>query len=337
MTVYIGQASCDENGRYVGGRAGNQSGTELNIRTFYNKPWDRGLIRFKDGAKAQKCATAMIQAVGNMHIGYDQYERNSLLALARAAGWNLSKVTTDCETDCSALAGVCGIAAGAPESVIYQGGNLCYTGNIIERFKATGLVDIYDSSYAANSANLQNGDILVSSTHAVVVTTGGKVPSGASSTSSSTGSITESMSIEDIARAIWAGRITATGEERKALLGDKWQAVQDKIQELYYGGKPATTTSTSTSSNSTIQSGTYRVMVNGLRVRSAPNLKDSSICRDANGNEIHYDCGEIINSVKPNIVSADGWWWASYTAYSGATRYVAMSSTDGSKKYLAKI
>lgn len=336
MTVYIGQASCDERGRYVGGQDGNQSGTELNIRTYYNKPWNRGLIRFKDGARAQKCATAMIQAVGNMRIGYDQNERNTLLPLARAAGWDLSKVAANCETDCSALCGVCGIAAGAPESAIYQGGNLCYTGNIIERFRATGMVDIYDANYAANSANLQNGDILVSSTHAVVVTTGGKAPSGASASkpSSGAGSITSSMSIEDIARAIWTGRITATGAERKVLLGDKYDAVQAKIKELYYGGTP--TPSTSSASADTIQGGTYKVLVNGLRVRSAPNLQDSSICRDANGNEIHYDYGEVIHSIRPNIVSADGWWWASYTAYSGATRYVAMSSTDGSEKYLAK-
>lgn len=335
MTVYIGQASCDERGRYVGGQAGNQSGTELNVRTYYNKPWNRGLIRFKDGARAQRCATAMIQAVGNMRIGYDQNERNSLLPLARAAGWDLSKVTANCETDCSALCGVCGIAAGVPESAIYQGGNLCYTGNIIERFRATGMVDIYDASYAANSANLRNGDILVSSTHAVVVTTGGKTPSGAST--SAPASTSASASIDELARAVIAGRY-GNGAARKSALGSNYDAVQKRVNEILSGNASASTPNPAPAANaSSIQSGTYKVLVNGLRVRSAPNLQDLSICRDANGSEIHYDCGEVIHSVRPNIVSADGWWWASYTAYSGATRYVAMSSTDGSEKYLAKI
>ena len=71
MTVYIGQASCDERGQYMGGAAGNQSGTELNVRAYWNKPWNLGLIRFKDAAKARTCAEAMRGARGNMNIGYD--------------------------------------------------------------------------------------------------------------------------------------------------------------------------------------------------------------------------------------------------------------------------
>lgn len=35
MATLIGQASCDERGRYVGGQAGTQSGIELNICEAY--------------------------------------------------------------------------------------------------------------------------------------------------------------------------------------------------------------------------------------------------------------------------------------------------------------
>ena len=139
MATYIGQASCDERGRYVGGQAGNQTGTELNTRAAYLYNWN-ALIRFNDAARAARCGQAMAEAVANMNIGYDQGERNSILPLARAAGWNLAAIAQACECDCSSLAGVCGIAAGAPETAIFQGGNLCYTGNIASRFKATGLV-----------------------------------------------------------------------------------------------------------------------------------------------------------------------------------------------------
>ena len=55
----------------MGGAAGNQSGTELNVRAYWNKPWNLGLIRFKDAAKARTCAEAMRGACGNMNIGYD--------------------------------------------------------------------------------------------------------------------------------------------------------------------------------------------------------------------------------------------------------------------------
>lgn len=144
IATYIGQASCDERGKYVGGQAGNQSGTELNTRAAYLYNWHT-LIRFNDTAMALKCGQAMADAVANMRIGYDQGERNTILPLARAAGWSLAAITQDCECDCFSFAGVCGIAAGAPESAIYQGGNPCYTGNIASRFKATGRVAIYTS------------------------------------------------------------------------------------------------------------------------------------------------------------------------------------------------
>ena len=152
MATYIGQASCDELGRYVGGRAGNQSGTELNTCAAYLRNW-KYLIRFNGAARARKCGKAMASAVVNMNIGYDQGERNSILPLARACGCDLGKIATACECDCSSLAGVCGIAAGAPEDAICVGGNLCYTGNIAQRFEATGLVSLFSASdYVGSTA-----------------------------------------------------------------------------------------------------------------------------------------------------------------------------------------
>ena len=108
--------------------------------------------------------------------------------------------------------------------------------------------------------------------------------------------------------------------------------MQAKIQELYYGGKPVESTPTATKpASNTIRPGTYKVLVNGLRVRSAPRLGNDTDTGK------HYDAGELIYSVASDIVEADGWWWAHYSSYSGKTRYVAMSSTDGTKKYLAMV
>lgn len=91
MATMIGQASCDERGHYVGGQAGNQSGTELNARAAYLYNWHT-LIRFNDAAMARRCGQAMADAVANMRIGHDQGERNSILPLARAVGWNLAAI-----------------------------------------------------------------------------------------------------------------------------------------------------------------------------------------------------------------------------------------------------
>lgn len=313
----IGQASCDERGRYVGGQAGNQSGTELNIREAYLQNWHT-LIRFNDSACALRCGQAMAEAVANMNIGYDQGERNTILPYAHAAGWVLSKIAKACECDCSSLGGVCGIAAGAAESAIYAGGNLCYTGNIVARFRSTGLVTCHTGAdYVKSTVKWQVGDILVSDTHVIVVVSG---------TSPSGGSVSAAAgSIDEMARAVIAGRY-GNGDARRAALGDKYEAVQRRVNELLNGTANAAGTSTGAPR---IIAGTYKVVCDSLNVRSTPSLNGSVVAG--------YGRGERIYSIGADVVEADGYVWAHYTAYSGATRYVAIGTADGSEKYLVKV
>lgn len=325
MAVYLAQASCDENGRYVGGQAGNQSGTELNIRGYYSSsgnPWK--CYRPKDATVAKKIAENASGAVANLNIGYDQNGRNTIRAKAQKVNLVLSAINEACECDCMSLAGECAICAGASDAILFEGNNLPWTGNAHEKLMATGMFDCKGSGLP--ESQLCVGDILVRDGHAVIVVSG-KAATGSLSTQT-----VVSGTIEELARAIWIGRITETGEARRKLLGDKYDAVQAKIQELYYGGKPAASTPTSTKpATNTIRPGTYKVFVDGLRVRSAPRIA----CETDTGK--HYDAGELIYSVASDIVEADGWWWAHYSSYSGKTRYVAMSSTDGTKKYLAMV
>ena len=77
-----------------------------------------------------------------------------------------------------------------------------------------------------------------------------------------------------------------------------------------------------------IIAGTYRVIASSLNVRSKPSLSGAVVAS--------YEYGQTINSIAADIVEADGYTWAHYTAYSGATRYVAIGTSDGSEKYLAK-
>jgi gametolysin len=39
--IKIGQASRDERGKYSGGKAGDQDGQEVAIRSWYNRPWNK--------------------------------------------------------------------------------------------------------------------------------------------------------------------------------------------------------------------------------------------------------------------------------------------------------
>ena len=311
MAVYVAQASCDERGRYTGGQAGNQSGTELNTRAWYPYGW-KIVIRFNDAAKAAKCAEAAAKAVANMAIGYDQGQRNTIFNLAEAAGWDLAKITTNCECDCTSLAAVCAIAAGASKTVMYEGGNLAYTGNMAERMKRAANVSVFTSSaYTGSSAKLQAGDILVSGSHCVIVTSGAAQPSAGGD-------------IEALAKAVIAGRY-GSGEQRKAALGDKYVAVQRRVNEMLAGTANAAGTSTG---KPRIVAGTYKVICDELNVRERPTTDSAKVAA--------YSMGGTIYGVSADTDEADGYLWAHYTARSGKVRYVAVGSLDGAEKFLAK-
>ena len=122
----IGHASIDENGKASGGQAGDQTGKEVCVRTWYNSNWDV-LIRPKNAALAEKMAACCEWLCNSNLVGYDQYERNTLYNELEKLNWDYKKLTKKCETDCSALMGTCAKAAGSNVQRVY--GNCCYTGN----------------------------------------------------------------------------------------------------------------------------------------------------------------------------------------------------------------
>ena len=174
MAVRIGHASIDENGHARGGKAGDQTGREVCVRTWYDKPWI-AVIRPNDKKVAEKIAKTMEQACANNNIGYDQNERTTLYTQAKAKGWDLSKITTKCETDCSALVAVCVNAAGIEVS------KDIYTGNEKQTLVNTGKFKVHtDKKYLTSDKYLKRGDILLASGHtAIVLTNGSKIAGGA--------------------------------------------------------------------------------------------------------------------------------------------------------------
>lgn len=174
MAVMIGQASIDERGKITGGQAGNQSGRELNKRSWYANGWTL-LIRAKDPAVAEKMAKACEAGVANRNIGYDQSQRNTLREYARLAGWDLSKIKDGCETDCSAFMAVCAEAAGVSMDKAYTAGNAPATFQMRVQWAKTGAFDMYtDSKYLTSDAFLRRGDVLVNeSRHTVMVLSNG--------------------------------------------------------------------------------------------------------------------------------------------------------------------
>lgn len=168
MAVKIGHASIDERGKASGGMAGDQTGKEVCTRDWYDKGWNK-LIRPKSSEVAEKIARAMEQAAANDKIGYDQSQRTTLYVQAKNEGWNLSKITTDCECDCSSLVAVCVNAAGIGVS------KDIYTGNEAAALKNTGEFDILtDKKYLIGNTCLKRGDILLKEgSHTAVVLSNG--------------------------------------------------------------------------------------------------------------------------------------------------------------------
>ncbi len=323
MAVQFAQASCDENGKYVGGQAGNQSGTELNIRSYYSSetnPWK--CYRAKTDAMANRIGAEAKGAVANMNIGYDQGERNTIRTAAQKVGNILSAIKEKCECDCASLGAECAICAGSSDSALFAGGNLLYTGNAHAKLMATG---DFDSLGTVSESNLAVGDLLVRDGHMVIVVAGRSRGDG--SVASTPVQVADG-SIEEVAKAVIAGRY-GNGDARKAALqalGYDAQVVQNKVNEILGGSANAAGTSTGTAR---IIAGAYKVICSSLNVRSAATTSSEIVAS--------YSRGEQINSIAADITEADGYTWAHYTAHSGATRYVAIGTVDGSEKYLAKV
>lgn len=156
MAIKIGHSSKDENGRITGGEAGDQTGKEVCVRSWYNGRWDF-VARFKDRTKAKKAAKACEHACNNPNAGYDQGSRNTLRAEAKKVGYDLAKIETPCESDCSAFMGVCVEAAG----IMLPDGNGPTTRNLRQILEATGEFEILTAEkYLTSDKYLLEADIL---------------------------------------------------------------------------------------------------------------------------------------------------------------------------------
>ena len=157
--VKIGHSSIDERSKTSGGQAGDQTGKEVCVRDWYNKPWGY-VLRPKNADVAEKMATSCEQGCDNFNIGYDQGQRNSLKTQAVACGMNLSKITVPCECDCSSFMTVCAECAGV--KIPYSGSNAPTTSTMQNAFMSTGEFDLLtDSKYLTSDKYLKRGDVLV--------------------------------------------------------------------------------------------------------------------------------------------------------------------------------
>lgn len=159
MSIIIGSARHDENGKYSGGKAGDQTKQEVSTQEFYvhKKGWY--VLRAKSAEVANKIADAMSNACANDNIGYSQSDRYGVVKKGVR-----TKEKVNC--DCSSL-----VRAGIKDA---SGKDVGDFSTFTEKNKilASGLFD--DAGAYTNGMKLYTGDILVTKTqgHTVVVISG---------------------------------------------------------------------------------------------------------------------------------------------------------------------
>ena len=179
----ISNCSKDERGKYSGGAAGDQTGKEYCVRSWYSRPWNY-VLRYPDKDVANKIASISEAAAKNNKVGYDQGNRLSYHGQLKVAGWDPSKIKVKCEADCSSSTMANIIAAGKKMKVAKLANlpNYLTTSSIRKALKSAGFKVLTSSKYTDSPDYLLPGDILLYEGHHVAVnlTKGSKVSSASS-------------------------------------------------------------------------------------------------------------------------------------------------------------
>lgn len=240
----ISNCAHDENNKYHGGSAGDQTGTEYRVINWYNRPWNY-VLRPKSRTVGNKLAEIARQAAENNNIGYDQYQRLTYFNALSKADWNPSKITTKCETDCTASTAANVIATGYQLGIktLQEVSPSLYSGNIRKGLMATGDFETLTASkYLTSDKYLLPGDVLLYENHhaAINLSTGSAVSSGSSSGSTSTSKPSISTTAQNVVNGKY-GNGDARIQKLKALgyTDAEIKQIQAKVNEML-NTKPAT-------------------------------------------------------------------------------------------------
>nr|DAK54722.1 MAG TPA: PlyB like endolysin [Bacteriophage sp.] len=181
--VKISNCGHDERGRYAGGKAGDQTGTEYQIMNWYSRPWFC-VLRFNDAKIAAMIADMATKAAQNNLIGYDQgtsgnsNDRYSFWQHLKASNYDPAQITVACESDCSASTAAIVKGAGYRLNNARLKAVSIYltTRNMRAAMKIAGAKVLTDRKYLTSGDYLKAGDILLNDNHhvAIAVTTGAK-------------------------------------------------------------------------------------------------------------------------------------------------------------------
>lgn len=162
----ISNSGHDEIGKASGGQAGDQTGTEWEIRSWYNRPWDL-VLRYPDKKVRKLIAQYAKAAALNNNIGYNQGDRLSFWEALKKSNYDPSQIKIKCNADCSA--GVTAIVKAVghilklPKLENLSASN--WTGSMRANFRNAGFEVLTESKYLTSDKYLVPGDILLNEQH----------------------------------------------------------------------------------------------------------------------------------------------------------------------------
>ena len=222
----IANSGHDENGKYNGGKVGDQTGKEWAIIPWYSRPW-KIVLRFSDKTVRHYIAVLAKEAANNDNIGYDQSQRGTFWLALKSAKYRPKNIKVKCEADCSA--GVCAIVK-AVGNILNQTAlknvpitSTAYMQSVLTKAGAKALTD---SKYLISDNYLLEGDILLYPGHHTAINlTNGNMTNGKKK---------KEKSIQEIAKEVIAGK-WGTGEVRKEKLheaGYDYRKIQNEVNKL---------------------------------------------------------------------------------------------------------
>ena len=270
----ISNCGHDENGKYHSGKAGDQTGGEWTVRTWYSRPWT-SVLRHPDKEVREKIAEYARSAADNNNVGYDQWERMTFWAQLQKSDYDPRKITTKCEADCSSGVGSIVKAVGYTLNIkkLKDVPANITTRDEEAKLKAAGFEVLTAKKYLSSDKYLLPGDILLynskDSGHTAINLNEG------SATKTDAQKNQNGKTIDQIVDEVIAG-LWGNGTARKSKLesaGYNYQEVQDAVNAKLKAAKASTS---------------YKVVnvKSYLNVRTGPGTSYKSVGQLKNGTRI---------------------------------------------------
>lgn len=156
----VSNCSGTEYGGAYGGSAGDQTGREIAVISWYY--FDQTAVyRHPDPKVRSELARLARETAENPHVGYDQSSRLTFRNALRKVNYAPSKIATDCETDCSACTGAIieGVGALLNDKKLYDFDTTLSTHGMSAPLVAAGFQRLTDDKYTKSGDYLLAGDI----------------------------------------------------------------------------------------------------------------------------------------------------------------------------------